>query len=555
MFPRWYRLSSLLGALEWAAFVAVLVWGVSLRVGLPAVPVSDADTWGYLGPALSALNGGPFIDTQQREWLYSAIVAGAVLLGGSLSALVVTHQTATFIAALALWMTWRTWLWILPIPRLGRFVAMVPALFVTATLLGNPDIIAFEFSLRPESLMICAAFLQLWAVAAYSFFRWTSPRVWPSFFCGVCAVVLACMVFKLRPSWALAVPVTTLPIAMGVLGRALPATTRWSTPLVGALLAGVLVFLPGKLFYVEELQPRTVLPMTLFTMNADTILQSLEQRLAKGSVPPEKRAAYDDVLPVLRTELEAARKILRYYPSVGYDPDYLMYRAGIFPRLVVMHGFDRSDLAAFCMETYFAAWKTHPAGMLGKVSSQFKHFVWPDDKTFIRKRIETEALFRGSVETVPMAPPGPAGGAGTDLLAAYRAELARQAEVPGRQIRAPRFLLDPLRDLPAATWIIEGIFLLALAAAFVTRFLHPLRHGGLLALLFFAAPAANAFTVALVHSLDNDRYRASYGPILLFALAAMATYAGIVLAASILPAAWRFTEHRFLRKPAEDRGR
>jgi hypothetical protein len=543
MFPRLHRLSSFLGCLEWAAFLSVLVWGASLRMDLPAVPVSDGDTWGYLGPALSALNGGPFLDTQQREWLYAAFVAGAARLSGSLSGVATAHHAATFLAALALWMTWRTWLWILPIPRLARFAATAPALFLTAALLGNPDLIAFEFSLRPESVMICTAFLQLWAVTAFCFFRWTNPRAYPAALCGICAILLACMIFKLRPSWAFAVPVTTLPIAVGVFGSALPASVRWGTPLAGVVLAIVLVFLPGKLIYVEELQPRTVLPMTLFTMNADTILKSLEENM--DTVPEEQRAAFNGVLPILHEELDAAREFRRFYPSVGHDPDYLMYRARVFPYLAGTHGYDRAALAAFCMETYFGAWKTHPADMLNKVVTQFALFARPDDKTFIRKRIQTAALYRGSVDTVPEHPPGKRSGPGTTMLATYREDLARQADRPGLEIRAPRFLHEPLRDLPGRVWTIQGLFLIALVLAFALHALRPLLPGGLLALLFFATPAANALTVALVHSLDNDRYRASYGPFLLFSLAAMGVFLLIVTISIVAPAAWHFAKRTF----------
>jgi hypothetical protein len=55
---------------------------------------------------------------------------------------------------------------------------------------------------------------------------------------------------------------------------------------------------------------------------------------------------------------------------------------------------------------------------------------------------------------------------------------------------------------------------------------------GLVALIFYSAPAGNALTVAMVHALDNARYRGSYGPLLLFALAAMAAFSVTVLASA-----------------------
>ena len=70
----------------------------------------------------------------------------------------------------------------------------------------------------------------------------------------------------------------------------------------------------------------------------------------------------------------------------------------------------------------------------------------------------------------------------------------------------------------AAFWI-EIAFLFSLAACLLIGPLARLRLPGFVALMFFLAPSCNALTVALVHALDNSRYRGSYGPLLLFALA------------------------------------
>jgi hypothetical protein len=61
-------------------------------------------------------------------------------------------------------------------------------------------------------------------------------------------------------------------------------------------------------------------------------------------------------------------------------------------------------------------------------------------------------------------------------------------------------------------------------AVFVVGGMADLRLPGLVALVLFGAPAANALTVAVVHALDNSRYRASYGPLLFLALTAMVVF-------------------------------
>ena len=58
--------------------------------------------------------------------------------------------------------------------------------------------------------------------------------------------------------------------------------------------------------------------------------------------------------------------------------------------------------------------------------------------------------------------------------------------------------------LGAAAFFIEIAFLLSLAARLVFRPLAPFRLAGLVALIFFLAPAGNALTIALIHALDNS---------------------------------------------------
>jgi hypothetical protein len=501
---------------------------------LPVVPLADGDVWGYLGPALSALDGRGFVDTQQREWLYSAFVATAMGLGGA-GGIVIMHCAASVAGVLALWLAWRGWLGMLPVPRPLKSAFMLPPLAVITAYLSNPDILLFEISLRPEALMIALAFVQLWLITEFVRFRWTVRQGVKAFLSGAAAIALACALFKLRPSWALAVPVTTLPVLAGVFGSGHPRWVRWGTPAFGTLLAVLLVFLPGNCFYIENVLPRTVLPMTLFTMNAETITKSMHARVAAGDVPDGRVEAWRSVLPVLEEELHEARKLARYYPSVGFDPDYLMYRARVFPHLVSAHGFDRANLADFCMETYRGAWITHPEGMAAKVVGQFSQFAFPDERTFIRRRIKTTKLYEGSAGFVPASGEFSAGGLAERRLLEYRAALEDASGQHMPVLVSPKAVHRFLRRIPEWVNGIAVLFLLAIVICSLTASLRQFVPSGLVALLYWATPAANALTVAMVHSLDNDRYRASYGPLLLFAVAAAATFVAAVSMAAIAP--------------------
>jgi len=81
----------------------------------------------------------------------------------------------------------------------------------------------------------------------------------------------------------------------------------------------------------------------------------------------------------------------------------------------------------------------------------------------------------------------------------------------------------------AAFWIEIGFFL-STASCLLVHSLAQFRLAAFVATIFFLAPAGNAVTIALIHALDNSRYRGSYGPLLLFALAAMLIFVVTTLA-------------------------
>jgi hypothetical protein len=86
-----------------------------------------------------------------------------------------------------------------------------------------------------------------------------------------------------------------------------------------------------------------------------------------------------------------------------------------------------------------------------------------------------------------------------------------------------------------APWLV-AVFFLAVLATLLWRPLAAWKLPGLVVLAFYAAPAGNALTVAMVHALDNNRYRGSYGPLLLFALAAMLVFSVTVLVCALVMA-------------------
>ena len=58
--------------------------------------------------------------------------------------------------------------------------------------------------------------------------------------------------------------------------------------------------------------------------------------------------------------METARTLASYYPRLGFDPDYLMYRSTVFPFLEKEQGMSRQEIASFCRSSFLSAIVSEP---------------------------------------------------------------------------------------------------------------------------------------------------------------------------------------------------
>jgi hypothetical protein len=514
------RLAALAG---WFVLIVLLAAATTMRLRLAPVAVSEWDSWGWLDPALSWLGGTGFRERFEREWLYGAFIAACLRLTGSFSGYIMVQQVLGLAAGILMWLTWRTWTALFPRRVVFEIATVIIGLLVVALYLFSPIALLLELSIRPEGIMAFIAFLQLFCIANYCKFRWHAPTPASSLVFGALAMPLAYALFVLKPNWLLAVPATTLPIFVGLFGKGIPMAVRLLTPFLGLLLIVVALIVPERLLFIRRAETRVVLPMTLFTIHADVIQKSMHRELNAPGEFEERRLFLEAFLPVLDREMDTARTLARYYPRLGFDPDYLMYRSTVFPFLEKQRAMSRKDIAAFCRRSFVSAILSQPFDYARKVLTQLGYFFFPDEGTFFRTRIEMGKLYEYVLTTVPESLDQAINQPVRDLFAVYRQSAVSQAtQAASLEVFRPfRSLLRAVRS--AAFWI-EMAFFLALAACLLLNSLAAFRLPGFLAAIFFLAPAGNALTIALIHALDNSRYRGSYGPLLLFALAAMLVF-------------------------------
>lgn len=532
------------GLLGWFVLVLLIAGAAAVRFRIAPVAVSEWDSWGWLDPALSWLGGTGFRERFEREWLYGAFIAACLRLTGSFSGYIIIQQLLGLAAGILMWLTWRTWTGLFPKNFVFEIGTVITGLLVVALYLFSPIALLLELSIRPEGIMAFTAFLQLFCIASYCRFRWHEPRPVASLIFGALALPLAYALFVLKPNWLLSVPATTLPIFVGLFGKAIPPTFRLLTPFLGLFLIVVALLLPDKLLFIRTAETRVVLPMTLFTIHADVIQQSMKRELEKPGRSEERRRFLAEFLPVLDREMETARTLARYYPRLGFDPDYLMYRSTVFPFLEKDHGMSLKEIAAFCRRSFVSAIASEPLGYARKVFTQLDYFFFPDDGTFFRTRIKMGQLYEYVLTTVPESLDKAISQPVRDLFDVYRQSAVVQA-AQSASLEVFRPFRSFLRSVRVAAFWIEAAFFLSLAACLLLNSHAQFRLPGVVAAIFFLAPAANALTIALIHALDNSRYRGSYGPLLLFALAGMLVFIVTTFTYAAVPAFRRKTRDQF----------
>lgn len=525
---RLYFVTALCG---WLGLIALVAVAAVARFHLPPVAISEWDSWGWLSPALNWLGGNGFREEFEREWLYGAFVAFCLRLTGSFSGYIIIQQILGLAAGVLMWMTWRRWISLFPRHALLEIASILPGLFLVALHLFNATTIAFELSIRPEAIMAFVALLQLYCVVSFCRARWQVRNAAACIAFGALAIPLAWAMYVLKPNWALAVPATTLPVFLGVFGGG-PRPMRWFPPVLGCLLVVFTLWLPDKLLFIRTAQTRVVLPMTLFTIHADVIREAMSRELQDAQLSPGRRQFLEEFLPELDREMENAVKGKRFYPRIGFDPDYLMYRSSLFPLLTERWKFSKPELAAFCRESFLLGLRRNPLGYAHKVSTQMGYFFLPDDGTFFRKRVEMGPLYNYVLGTLPATPDEKWNPETRNLMQTYTAQV-RQMTGTAYELKGVRTFRNLLRMLGSWSPVIEIFFFVSLAACLAWKPLFPLRLPGLAALIIFAAPAGNALTIALVHALDNSRYRGSYGPLLLFALGVMLFFFVVTLSCTL----------------------
>ena len=213
--PRRERIWRIAGHLLTAGYIAsalaLLIWGGWKRFHLPQAPMIDPDIEGYLGPAISALAGKPFLHLVGRSFPYPAFLYLILRVFGDFRAIAVAQHLLGIGAGALVLLAWNAVGTLVPeggIPKpVFRFLGLAPAYIY----LGSATAISFEHQIRPEAIFSFLTILNLWLGFLFIDARFVRPRA--SFlWLGALNVFLACLIYLAKPSFGIATLFCTLPV-------------------------------------------------------------------------------------------------------------------------------------------------------------------------------------------------------------------------------------------------------------------------------------------------------------------------------------------------------
>ena len=523
--------SAVLLVVEVLVLLAMLAAAWRQRSVMPLVPSADPDAWGYLYPALSWLGGFGLQQTSGRDWLYPAMLALFLKTSGSFAGIVLWQKSLAMISGILMAVTWRCWVSTLPFRRWILFLVSLGGLLPILSQLTNPQNIYFETSIRPEAVLSFFVYAQLACLMGYYKYRWQTPKALPSTILGAAAIVLSYACLWLKPSWLLAFVVTAAPVFAGVFGRVPSLKTRLLTPALGIVFSLLVLWLPSAVFLIKDSASVTMLPDALFAVHARLIDAMLNARIATLSDSDPEKAKLRALVTVLENELPAA-EVDRPYEKLGFNADYLMHSPPLTEALYRYTGNDDRKFRAFCISCYRDAALYDPSAFARKISVQFTHFLFPTPDTFYKDFHDFAEYYQDSATNLDPDLPDRFPANIREMYHRYRADLAVRAGISLKLNRKSKF--RTFRHV-FAPWVLplEILFVLTFAASLIWRPLRDMRFGGWAAVSLFSAPLGNALTVCIVHALDINRYRHTYGGFLLFALVAMALFSALAIARAV----------------------
>lgn len=153
----------------------------------------------------------------------------------------------------------------------------------------------------------------------------------------------------------------------------------------------------------SDVVAKMFLPATLFTIHADLIARQMDEDLARCDCGPGECGWLSALNASLKEELAKSRRFGKIYPSLGFDPDYLMYGDALRGWRNRFFGGDYDNQYGFYMTYYLHMVRMHPERVAEKVMRQLGLFYLGEKHYFITSpRAELGARYTETVNALRM---------------------------------------------------------------------------------------------------------------------------------------------------------
>jgi hypothetical protein len=307
----------------WSAVAVIFVWAAWLRFRLPLDPLADADTWGYLSPALRKLVGSEFGHTSGRNFIYPGCLFLLLRAFRDFRAISVIQHFLGLIAGGLFLATWSRLADLFPRPRLNRVAHTAIGLFGAAIYLLSNGPIFFEMQIRPDAVCMFFEMLIFWVTVQFFYYRVISPNAWKGIIYGIAIAINAFILASLKPSFML----LTLFAVASVIWLILNAKGNF----IGKVaFFGIALPIIVALTLVEHYLSRSdqtakmFLPETLFVFHAKIIEAQMAADLKSGDTDTYSREWLEGACDDLETEIQRTHNLYSDdYRSLGFGPDRL----------------------------------------------------------------------------------------------------------------------------------------------------------------------------------------------------------------------------------------
>jgi hypothetical protein len=305
---------------------------------------------------------------------------------GDFRAITVVQHFLGLVTGIMLLLTWRRARVFTPNPRVSRAAYEGLGLLAAAIFLLATEPTRFETQLRPES--ICGVSNQPQSVLRRSvhglLFCRTPNESGVGY--GIAAVVSSILLASVKPSFALVAMFALLPTGLFFLQR---GWFRQKVALAaGAPVSAALLLLPERSLSRNDEASQTFLPATLFVIHANLIRDQMAEDFASQTTAPYSQEWLARIHASLGAETAKSHTASpRHYPSLGLDPDYLMFHPNsIVAQLRREFENDVPGLCSFYRSFYARIWRQRPTRILQKVFQQMAVFYTPVCPAYDRRR-------------------------------------------------------------------------------------------------------------------------------------------------------------------------